>query len=192
MAQRDEHRLDADSGAQYRADLFTTMTQRRPLATRLWHLVVHATQPRLGHTNGRQVEPQPQVRGHTEAPWMGNALAIHHDQLGARDEPVEGRQSCRYLAKGEQPRNVGHAGRFTVYYLLHYLEPDQGIAGPGQHHYRGPGDLATLLEADVDSGNMAYRCEPIHAFDTGGHAFLECNGIFRADIPVVKTLGGHP
>lgn len=157
MPQRDEHRLDAYPGAQHRTDRLAAMAQRRPLTAPRGHLVVHAAQPRLGHADGRQVEPQPQVRGHAETTRMGDALAVHHHQLGPCGDPVEGRQRRGNLAKGEQPRNVGHAGRLAMHHLLHHLEADHGVAGPGQHHHRCPGDLAVLLEADVDPGDMTHR-----------------------------------
>src|SRR5690554_3436100 len=122
MPQRDEYRLDSDTGTQYRADCFTPVSQRRPFAARLGHRVMYAAQPRLGHSDGRQVKPQAQMRSHAETARMSDSLSIHHHQLGAHRELVESRQCGGYLTKGEQPGNVGHAGRLAVYYLLDYLQ----------------------------------------------------------------------
>lgn len=191
MSRRDEHRLDVGAGTQHRADGVLAMLEWRPVALLVSRFGVAATQSRLGDTEGRQVEPQPQVAGHAQPARVSDALAIHHYQFRLRRQPCEGGQGRRYLAKRQQAGNIGHARRLTVYHLLHYLEFAGGNRRPGQHDHRRPRDLTALLEADVHAGDPAHRTQTILELHPAGQPLLQLDGRLWREVPVMQGRGGH-
>ncbi len=76
-------------------------------------------------------------------------MPIGKDQIGRLTERVERLQHGRQLAERQQPRNVGHARRNSCQCVAQWLE-GFGI----EENDRGTGDLAAILEADIDPGDQ--------------------------------------
>ena len=90
------------------------------------------------------------MAGEAEAARVGEALAVAEQEVGGRRERRQRLERRRDLAKRQQARDVGKAGRPARERAL-----DQGEPGQPEHRDRGAGDPARLLEADVDAGDQA-------------------------------------
>jgi len=122
---------------------------------------------------------------------MGDALAVHHDEIGHHAEPLEGRQRRRHLAKGEQPGDIGHPRGLAVHHLLDHIEYPRPPRRPGQHHHCRPGDRPALLEADIHPGDAPHLAQAILARYPPGQAPLQGDGLAGREIPVVEGSEWH-
>ena len=152
VADGDEERAAAGLGAHDGADDLTLVLERRPVAGQWPGLGEAAEQARLGDTDGGEIQEHPQVAGEAEAPGMGQALAVDHDEIRRLAEHGQGRQGYRDLAEGEKARAVGKGRGPGDQSTLHELQ------APGIETDRsGEGGLAAPAEVDVDAGDPARR-----------------------------------
>src|SRR5262245_49084802 len=102
-----------------RADDFAAIDQRCLRAEYVVRLVVMADQDRLGATDRRALEDDPEVGGDAEAPRVGVAVPVDQDDVRFVGEPRQGIEHRRTLAEGKKTRNVGE---------LHRGPGDHGLA----------------------------------------------------------------
>jgi hypothetical protein len=150
VADRDEEGAAAGLTAHDGADDLALVFERRPVTGQRPWLGEAAEQPRLGDADGRPVQEHTQVAGEAEAPGMGEALAVDHDEFGRLVQHRQGRQGYRHLAEGEKAGAVGKADRLGCLGTLQELK-GLGIEADGS----GEGGLAAPAEVDVDAGDPA-------------------------------------
>ncbi len=134
MPARHVDRPDPDAGAQHRAENGVAVGERHPRAFLFARFIVTAAQPRLGDADRRQPGQQAEMAGDAEAPRMGDAVPVDHQQVGRRREPRQRGEPRRRLAERQQAGNVGEARR-----LLDHPGLDHREIGIGQHDDRRAG-----------------------------------------------------
>ncbi len=166
VADRDEERAAAGLGAQHRTHDLAFVLERRPVASSRSRLGVAAEQARLGNTDGRQVQQHAQMAGEPEPPGMGEALAVHHEEIGGQGEQPQGRDGHRHLAEGKKARAIGEiSGQGGKSALLQVqglrIEPNR----------RGKGRPTVFAEVHIDASDPprgeARRCRFHHPVAQG-------------------------
>ena len=152
VADGDEEGAAAGLAAHHGADNLALVLERRPIAGQWPGLGEAAEQARLGDADGRQIQEHAQVAGEAEAPGMGQALAVDHDEIGRLVQHGQGSQGYRDLAEGEKAGAVGEGRGPGGLRALEELK-GPGIEADGSRE----GDLAAPAEVDVDAGDPAGR-----------------------------------
>lgn len=79
------------------------------IAARPTGIVVGTDEARLGDTDRREVESDPQMAGEPAAPGMGDTLTVTDDQVRSLLQLAEGFDNRRSFAKGQKTRHIGKA-----------------------------------------------------------------------------------
>jgi len=146
---------------------------------------VLASQAGLGNADGRQVQEQTQVAGDTEAPRMGEAMAIHQEKVRHSLQLLEGAGQGWYLPEGEEAGDVGKGDRLLDDVLL-----DECQFGIGENHSSGAGQrwlaaVRPIHEGDVGGGDVADVFRPSSGDDLRGEAGLDSDSLSGSDVPGV-------
>lgn len=106
------------------------------------------TQDRFRAADGRQIQQDAQVAGDPQATGVGDALAIHHQQIGAHGEARDGIEDDGRLPEREQARNIGH------------------LDGPGGIRHRELAQIRVTERDDDAIGQLRWLVVPgIHSPD---------------------------
>jgi hypothetical protein len=147
---------------------------------------VLSDQSALRATDGRQVQPEPQVSGEPETPGVSHALPVAEDHIRPMPQSLEGAEQGRYLAKGKQTGHIGEGDAVFHVGKLHELKSGKGVDGDRRN------DGAGLLPvAHVSPGNQADGLGERLEDHEAGKAPLECHRLVRREVPGVKIRVGR-
>ena len=85
-----------------------------------------ADEAALGHAYGRDVEEEAEVAGDAEAPLVGEAVAVHEEDVRRALQLLEGAGEDGDLAEGEEAGDVGEGDGLVDGVLLD--EAEVGVA----------------------------------------------------------------
>ena len=126
------------------------------------------------------------MTGDAEAARMGDAVAIAHQDIGRDVEHRQGIQQDRHFAERQQAGDIRkHSG------AARHGAGDGDEILHAQNHHRAARDLAAIFERDIEPGDMFQRTpsagrKPVTQFDKCREFFLQRNGLFRGEGPIVK------
>src|SRR6266700_3674274 len=172
------------TGAYYCPDRFIIVNERYPATCFFTEGTMMTCEDGFATADGRQLEPETEVRGDAEATGMGNALSIDHYQVRLLLQASEGTQHAGSFTKREQSWNVEHTHGFLVDMPLLDLEGRVGEENDGS-----PGHTVFLIDGHIHTSYVMYLSQLIFADDTlrelalqamaaSGLRFQSCNGVF--------------
>ncbi len=126
------------------------------------------------------------MTGDAEAPRMGEAVAVAHQDVGRDVEHGQRIEEDRHFAERQQAGNIGKTGG-----PARHGAGDGREIGHAQDHHRAARYLAAVLESNVEAGDMlertpAARRQAVLPFDFGRQLFLQRDRLLGREIPAVK------
>lgn len=186
MAGGDEDRAGVFPCPEDEADLFVVCRagraaeKRRVAAGFGAGLGIMAAEAALGAADRRKVEDEAGVAGEAEAPRMGNAVTIEHQQVRPGAEFSPGFEQSGEFAKTEQAGPIWKIGDSADGHLFDDLQ-----VGEAQKNDAGMDDIGEAIEGDVRAGNDADISFERNQADLLAEALLQPDGLRWRDVPDV-------
>lgn len=183
MARRHVDGLDSLPGPQDGSDDFAPLQQGCPVSSSATGLNGLPDQSRFRAPHSRDVPENPQMRGQTEAPGVGDPLRIEDDEIGACPELPEGPIEHGTLAKRQETRHVREEVLPHRRGGLEAVQPR-----PRQHHHRRENAPRSPLYGDVTSRDPPETAGAFGEPHPLPEAFLERTGLFNRGRPRILQL----
>src|SRR5262249_48110914 len=107
---------------------------------------------RLGASNRRLLDHNPEMRSQTEPPRMSDAVPVQHYSVRRCLQPAPGPQQQRRLPERQQSRDIRKSDLAYFGCIVHQFELRQA-----QHDNADIGSSRTLVVSDVTPGDQARR-----------------------------------
>jgi hypothetical protein len=171
-------------GAEGGSDGFFPVVQVAIGACCFLRFFARAAEPGFGASDGGFLQEKSKMRSQTEPTRMGDALAVHEDQIGFEGEALEGGEERGAFPEGEQAGNIGEGDGLDDGALIE--EAQVGIA---QHDYCGFGYAA--FDAHVCSGYGVYGTETAYRNHALRQVFLNADGFPWGYVPRMDMIDLH-
>ena len=200
MADGDVDGGDAVAGAEDEADEVGAVAQLGAASRFGRRDVMTAHEAALGDAYRRDVEEEAEVAGDAEAALVGEAVAVHEEEVRGALQLLEGASEDGDLAEGEEAGDIGEGYGLVDGVLLDEAEVGVGEEDDGAAAV-GPFDPSTKLrtgfaqgrlgEGDVGAGDVAHPPRPAFRDDLRGEAGLDGDGLGGGDAPGVEVTESH-
>ena len=171
-------------GAEGGSDEFFPVIQAGMGAGCFLRFFAGTAKPGFGASDGGFLQKKSKMRSQAEPTGMGDALAVHEDQIRFEGEALEGGEERGAFPEGEQAGNIGEGDGLDDGALIE--EAQVGIA---QHDYRGFGYAA--FNAHVCAGYGVYGVEAARGDHALRQIFLNADGFPWGYVPRMDVIDLH-
>jgi hypothetical protein len=166
---------DAVAGAEDEADEVGAVAELGAASRFGRRVVVSTHEAALGDAYRRDVEEEAEVAGDAEAALVGEAVAVHEEEVRGALQLLEGAGEDGDLAEGEEAGDVGEGDGLVDGVLLDEAEVGVGEEDDGAAALRRA--QGRLAEGDVCAGDVAYVARRALSDDLRGEAGLDGDGL---------------